>query len=170
MWLSVNSYAHPGRESHGPAALVDVQQNLWEYPLRGSQLKLADGIEIQHCDPHRRLPQIACHFLDHYSDRIAEANGCGKVSSEALLRASEPSYQPCYRRPGQLAPASLSVQPRQLLADADGQHHLHARTGISFPTASRRDVLLGIRRALWQMQCRVPDENAPKVMPWIPTG
>jgi hypothetical protein len=101
MSVSINFYAHPGQESQSPAARVDVQQNLGEYSLRGSTLKLADGIELQFCDLHRRLPQIECHFLDHYSKRIAEAYGGGEISSGALLRALEPWYQPCYRRPRQ---------------------------------------------------------------------
>jgi hypothetical protein len=101
MSLFINFYAHPGQESQGPAARVDVQQNLGEYSLRGSTLKLADGMELQLCDLHRRLPQIGGHFLDHYSQRIAEAYGCSEVSSGALLRALEPWYQQCSRRPRQ---------------------------------------------------------------------
>ena len=101
MSLSINFYAHPGQMSQGPAARVDVQQNLGgAFPARQT-LKLADGIELQLCDLHRRLPQIGCHFLDHYSKRIAEAYGCSEVSSGALLRALAPWYQPCYRRPRQ---------------------------------------------------------------------
>ena len=45
-----------------------------------------------------------------------------------------------------------------------------ASQGIAFHTASRRDVFLGIRRALWQMQRLVSDENALKVTTWILTG
>jgi len=90
MLLSINLYAHPGQESQGPAARVEVQQNLEEYPLRGSPLKLADGIELQPCTLHRRLPQLGCHFLDHYSKCSVEAYGCGEISSRALLRALEP--------------------------------------------------------------------------------
>jgi len=92
MSLSMNFYAHPGQESQGPVARVDVQQNLGEYSLRGSTRKLADGIELQLCDLHRRLPQIGCHFLDHYLKRIAEAYGYSEVSIGALLRALEPWY------------------------------------------------------------------------------
>ena len=101
MSLSINFYAHPGQGSQGPAIRVEAQPHLGEYPPRGRSLKLADGKELRSCALRRRLPQIGCHFLDHDSKRIAEAYGCGEISSGALLKALEPWYQPCYRRPRQ---------------------------------------------------------------------
>ena len=171
MSLSMNPYSYPGQGSQGLAARVDGRQNCGEYLLRGSPLKLADRIALQHCDPHRRLPQIVCHFLEHYSDRIAEVYGCDEVASEALLGVLEPWYQPWARRSGLFAHAPLSGHPRQLRADVDGQHHHTCQERhISSYSVSRCDVPLGIRRAIWQMQRLVTDKNAPKVTPWTLTG
>jgi hypothetical protein len=167
----IDLYSHPGQRSQGLAALVNVQQNSGEYLLRGSQLKVADCIALQYYDLHRRLPQIAYHFLEHYSDRSAEVYGCDEIASEALLGVLQPWYQPCSRRPGLLAHAPLSVHPCQLLADVDGQHHHTCQERhISSYSVSRCDVPLGIRRAIWQMQRLVTDKNAPKVTPWTLTG
>jgi len=158
-----------GRKLQGLAALLDVQKNLWECPPRGSQLKLAD---LQECE---KAPLLQAKGNAGRLLKMSRSQRCCALiifQPTILLQSPAPQHDRAVCR---------------IIRDQDSYHASHwlfnparcqewptvgitYRQGIAFPPASRRDVLLGTRRAIWQMQRLASDENAPKVTTWILTG